>query len=47
MIQTERMYQGRSQGERGEISLPETDKIVVENGVISEGSIISNKFSKK
>ena len=40
--------QGRSQGgERGEISPPETEKIVAENGVISEGSIFSNKFSNK
>ena len=34
---------GRSQGE---IPPPERGKIVVENGVISEGSIFSNNFSK-
>ena len=39
--------QGRSQGEEGKFPPPETEKIVVENGVISEGSIFSNKFSKK
>ena len=31
---------------RGKPPPPETEKIVVENGVISEGSIFSNKFSK-
>ena len=37
------MLQGRSQGEGDP---PETEPIVVKNSVISEGSIISNKFSK-
>ena len=40
-------FQGRSQGGKGEISLLETEIIVVENGVFSESSIFSNKFSKK
>ena len=40
------MLQGRSKGEWGNPPPPETEQIVVKNGVISEGSIISNKFSK-
>ena len=32
---------------KGELPPPETEKIVVENGVIPEGSIFCNKFSKK
>ena len=39
------MLQGRSQGEGG--NPPETEKTVVENGVISEGSIFSNIFQNK
>ena len=40
------MSQGRRQEGIGETPLPETEKIDVENGIISEGSIFSNKFSK-
>ena len=39
------MLQGRSQGERGTPST-ETKKNVVDNGVIFEGTILGNKFSK-
>ena len=40
--------QGRSQGERGKNSpLPKQKKLLQKNGVISESSIFSNKFSKK
>ena len=43
-----RTCKGVARGEGGKSSPPppETEKIVVENGVISEGSIFSNKFSK-
>ena len=40
-----RVKQVGSQGGMGKPP-PPTEKIVVENGVISEGSILSNKFSK-
>ena len=40
-------HQGRSQGERGEIPPPKPKKLLQKNGVISESSIFSNKFSKK
>ena len=41
--------QGRSQGtEKGKSPPPtETEEIVAENGVIYDGPIFSNKFSKK
>ena len=38
--------QGRSQGRKGETAPPPKPKNVVENGVISEESIFSNKFAK-
>ena len=44
------MQQGRRQGERGEggnSPPPETEKMLYKNGVISESSIFSNKFSIK
>ena len=37
--------QGGSQGAKGG-NPPETEKIVIENGFISDDSILSNKFSK-
>ena len=42
-----RCTKGVARGGKGEISPPpKPKKIVVENGVISEGSIFSNRFSK-
>ena len=37
---------GGFRGEGGKSPIPENEKIIVENGVISEGSLSSNKFSK-
>ena len=42
-----REHQGRSQGEeRGNPPQKKPEKVVVENGVISEGSIFSKIFDK-
>ena len=38
-------FKGEGRG-RGDGPPPEAERIVVEKGVISEGSIFSNKFSK-
>ena len=45
-IRNEKYCKGVARG-KGENTPSETEKIVVENGVISEGSIFSNKFSHK
>ena len=41
------MIKGVPRGKWGKLHAPETEKMVAENGGISEGSIISNKFSNK
>ena len=40
------LHQGRSQGEGGKSPPPKPNKLLWKNGVISEGSIFSNKFYK-
>ena len=45
-LKTKGVARGKG-GRKGEIPPPETEKIDVKNGLISEGSIFSNKFSKR